>query len=71
MPCLPLRSRDGHPGSVQVYTAEEKAALAMLNVEENKKKEDKILGDMRNLVQRSMAQEADFDAPDVAAEAAD
>lgn len=42
---------------VQVYTAEEKAALAMLNVEENKKKEDKILSDMRTLVQRSMAKD--------------
>ena len=40
-----------------MYTAEEKAALAMLNVEENKKKEEKILSDMRRLVQRSMATE--------------
>ena len=40
-----------------MYTAEEKAALAMLNVEENKKKEEKILADMRHLVQRSMATE--------------
>ena len=29
----------------------------MLNVEENKKKEDKILADMRTLVQRSMAKD--------------
>ena len=43
--------------ALQVYTAEEKAALAMLNVEENKKKEDKILADMRTLVQRSMAKD--------------
>ena len=39
---------------MQVYTAEEKAALAMVNFEENKRKEDKILGDMRDLVQRSV-----------------
>ena len=31
----------------------------MLNVEENKKKEDKILGSMRALVQRSMAKDED------------
>lgn len=35
---------------VQVYTAEEKAALAMYNFEENKKKEEKIIGDMQRLV---------------------
>lgn len=39
---------------MQVYTAEEKAALAMVNFEENKRKEEKILGDMRTLVQRSV-----------------
>ena len=44
---------------VQVYTAEEKAALAMVNFEENKRKEEKILGDMRTLVQRSVGTEED------------
>lgn len=34
----------------QVYTAEEKAALAMFNFEENKRKEAKILEDMKRLV---------------------
>ena len=34
----------------QVYTAEEKAALAMFNFEENKRKEAKILEEMRRLV---------------------
>ena len=34
----------------QIYTAEEKAALAMFNFEENKRKEAKILEDMRKLV---------------------
>lgn len=39
---------------LQVYTAEEKAALAMYNFEENKKKEQKILADMQRLVQRTL-----------------
>lgn len=38
----------------QVYTAEEKAALAMFNFEENKRKEAKILEDMRRLVDRTL-----------------
>ncbi|CAK0784265.1 hypothetical protein CVIRNUC_007469 [Coccomyxa viridis] len=38
----------------QVYTAEEKAALAMYNFEENKKKEEKIIGDMQQLVQNTL-----------------
>ncbi|KAK9813608.1 hypothetical protein WJX73_010415 [Symbiochloris irregularis] len=41
----------------QVYTAEEKAALAMVNFEENKRKEEKILGDMKALVQRNQDEE--------------
>jgi hypothetical protein len=36
----------------QIYTAEEKAALAMFNYEENKVKEAKILEDMKRLVDR-------------------
>ena len=40
----------------QVYTAEEKAALAMFNFEENKRKEQKILEDLRRLVDRTLGQ---------------
>lgn len=43
----------------QVYTAEEKAALAMFNFEENKRKEQKILDDMRRLVDRTLGPAAD------------
>ena len=35
----------------QVYSAEEKRALAMLNIEEQRNKEQKLLADMRKLVQ--------------------
>ena len=42
----------------QVYTAEEKAALAMYNFEENKRKEQKILGDMQSLVTRTLGDDA-------------
>lgn len=38
----------------QVYTAEEKAALAMLNFEEKKRKEAKIIEDMRKLVDKTV-----------------
>lgn len=31
----------------QIYTAEEKAALAMYNFEENKRKEERVLADMQ------------------------
>lgn len=37
-----------------MYTAEEKAALAMFNFEENKRKEAKILEEMRLLVDRTL-----------------
>merc|ERR1712217_95974 len=37
----------------QVYTAQEKAALAMLNLEENKAKERKILKDLKSLIHRA------------------
>lgn len=47
---------DGTGAVVQVYTAEEKAALAMFNMEENKRKEQKILGDMQRLVQRTIGE---------------
>ncbi|EFJ43508.1 hypothetical protein VOLCADRAFT_96279 [Volvox carteri f. nagariensis] len=39
----------------QIYTAEEKAALAMFNYEENKRKEAKVLEDMKALVSRTLA----------------
>ena len=38
----------------QVYTAEEKEALAMFNYEENKKKEERVLADMRRLVEKTL-----------------
>eukprot|EP00891_Asterochloris_glomerata_P005876 jgi/Astpho2/5876/e_gw1.00080.216.1_t len=51
----------------QIYSQEERAALAMFNYEENKKKEQKILGDMQKLVQSHLAENEDedgtFEAP--------
>lgn len=41
----------------QIYSAEEKAALAMFNYEENKTKEAKILEDMKRLVDKTMGHE--------------
>lgn len=38
----------------QVYTAEEKAALAMFNYEENKRKEARILDEMKRLVHKTL-----------------
>lgn len=38
----------------QVYTAEEKAALAMLNFEEKRAKEEKVLAELRHIVNRSL-----------------
>jgi hypothetical protein len=38
----------------QVYTAEEKAALALFNYQENKNKEQRILEEMRRLVDRTL-----------------
>eukprot|EP00955_Chlamydomonas_euryale_P086031 364187-Chlamydomonas_euryale.AAC.9 len=38
----------------QIYSAEEKAALAMFNFEENKRKEAKILEDMKRLVDSTL-----------------
>ena len=57
----------------QVYTAEEKAALAMYNFEENKKKEQKILADMQRLVERTLGDgdeqpDASEHPPDIAVE---
>lgn len=56
---------------LQVYTAEEKAALAMFNMEENKRKEQKILADMQRLVQKTLGEsEEDTDVDAEAEEAA-
>ena len=55
--CRPLRATVSATAlcpHAQVYTAEEKAALAMFNFEENKRKEAKILEDMRRLVQSTL-----------------
>lgn len=38
----------------QIYSAEEKAALAMFNFEENKRKEARILEDLQKLVSRTL-----------------
>ncbi|KAI8472988.1 MAG: ras-induced vulval development antagonist-domain-containing protein [Monoraphidium minutum] len=43
----------------QIYSAEEKAALAMFNYEENKTKEAKILEDMKRLVDKTMGPPGD------------
>lgn len=40
----------------QIYSAEEKAALAMFNFEENRKKEQKIRADMQKLVARTLGE---------------
>ena len=49
-----VHSSGAYTACLQVYTAEEKAALAMYNFEENKKKEEKIIGDMQQLVQNTL-----------------
>ncbi|KAG2448963.1 hypothetical protein HYH02_005717 [Chlamydomonas schloesseri] len=46
----------------QIYTAEEKAALAMFNYEENKRKEAKVLEDMKALVNRTLTVHGGEDA---------
>jgi len=46
----------------QVYTAEEKAALAMINHEEQMAREQKVLADLRKLVERHLGDGADADA---------
>ena len=55
-PCLPPPCPTPRRKENQVYTAEEKAALAMVNFEENKKKEVRILEEMRRLVDRTLGQ---------------
>ncbi|GMH41882.1 hypothetical protein BSKO_09792 [Bryopsis sp. KO-2023] len=49
----------------QIYSAEEKAALAMFNFEENRKKEQKILVDMQRLVSRTLGEGGDDKAIDL------
>ena len=44
-----------------MYSAEEKAALAMYNFEENKRKEARILEDMKRLVDATLG--ADEEGP--------
>jgi len=60
---VPVRIHDPELYPAQIYTAEEKAALAMFNFEENKKKEEKVLADMKALVHRSLGT-GDPDAAD-------
>lgn len=47
------------PGAsvLQVYTAEEKAALAMFNAEEARKKEETLMDEMRKLVEQATGQD--------------
>ena len=42
----------------QVYSAEEKRALAMFNYEEKQKRESQILADFRSLVQSKLGEHA-------------
>ena len=42
----------------QVYSAEEKAALALYNAEEAAKKEARVLADMQRLVARTLGDQA-------------
>lgn len=44
----------------QVYSAEEKAALAMLNYEEKQQKEQKVMNDLRSLVSSQLGENPDF-----------
>jgi len=46
----------------QVYTAEERAALALLNYEEKKAKEDKVMAEMKRLVEQTLAGKDGTDA---------
>jgi hypothetical protein len=41
----------------QIYTAEEKAALAMFNAEEAKRKEDKLVEEMKKLVEETVGKQ--------------
>ena len=56
-----------------MYSAEEKAALAMYNFEENKRKESKILSDMQLLVERTLGdkEEAPIGPAEASAAASD
>ena len=43
-----------------MYTAEEKAALAMVTFEQNRQKEAKVVEDLKKLVSRTLGQQADI-----------
>lgn len=48
-----------HAGrDVQVYSAEEKAALALFNAEEAKRKEEKLVAEMKKMVEAAVADSA-------------
>lgn len=57
IPVIPVSRKEN-----QVYTAEEKAALALFNYQENKNKEQRILEEMRRLVDRTLGA-GDEEAP--------
>ena len=63
-PSLPLSldaARRGYSSCMwctQVYSAEEKRALAMFNYEEKQKRESQILNDFRSLVQNKLGEYA-------------
>lgn len=42
----------------QIYTAEEKAALAMFNAEEAQRKEEKLVEEMKKLVEETVGKQA-------------
>jgi hypothetical protein len=48
----------------QVYSAEEKAALAMLNYEEKQQKEQKVMNDLRSLVSSQLGESPDLAGED-------
>lgn len=54
--CEPQRQAQPQPQPrrPQVYTAEERAALALINYEEKKAKEDKVITEMRRLVEQTL-----------------
>ncbi|KAF3955079.1 hypothetical protein CMV_019658 [Castanea mollissima] len=51
----------------QVYSAEDKRALAMFNYEEKAKREHKVMVDLQRLVQRHIGQDVDPNIDPVAA----
>ena len=51
-----LQSRRGSQGRKenQIYTADEQRALAMMKIEEHAKREEKIKGNLRQMIQEQM-----------------